>query len=104
MSERRKKNLLVPGPQKKHTDLVVSMPVESVFETTASAGNDRLIFDGYKLRWLGSSPAEYCVFSGQADLSARESKKDLGPTPQGLFAADPANIEELEPSDDWGNN
>ena len=64
--------------------------------------HDRLTFDGYTLKWNGITPAEYDAFSGQADFSARESKKDLGPTPQGLFAIDPANIEELEPSDDWG--
>lgn len=64
---------------------------------------DRLTFDGYQLHWLGASHSEYDAFSGQADLSARESKKDFGPTPQGLFAIDPANIEELELTDGWGS-
>lgn len=104
MAKKSKSRLAAPGPQKKETDLVVSDPVDSAFKTASIAGNDRLTFDGYKLRWQGASPTEYDAFSGQADQSARESKKDLGPTPQGLFAVDPKNIEDLEPSDDWGHH
>lgn len=86
------------------SDLLISNDVkESSNSTEGMNSYDRLSFDGYKLRWHGASPVEYDAFSGQADLSARESKKDLGPTPQGLFAIDPANIEELELSDDWGS-
>ncbi|WP_042153421.1 MULTISPECIES: DUF2778 domain-containing protein [unclassified Pseudoalteromonas] len=85
-------------------DLLISKNVKELSPSSESLNSfDRLTFDGYRLRWHGASPAEYNAFSGQSDLSARESKKDLGPTPQGLFAIDPANIEELEPSNDWGS-
>lgn len=73
-------------------------------EAFRSVARDRLTFDGYKLRWHGSSPASWDAFSGQADESAKESEKDLGPIPQGKFAIDPANIEELTPSADWGSH
>lgn len=79
------------------TDLEIA---EIVSRTAASAS---LLFDGYKLYWKQSGDAsEYSAFSGAADESAKESTKDVGPTPQGLFAVDPANIQKLEPSDDWG--
>jgi hypothetical protein len=65
----------------------------------------KLIFDGYKLFWKeNGNNSEYTAFSGPADESARESTKDIGPTPQGLFAVDPTKIENLQPSDDWGSH
>jgi hypothetical protein len=40
-----------------------------------------------------------------ADESAKESKKDAGPVPQGKYAVDPANIEKSPPPKEaWGNN
>ncbi len=104
MTKKRKARLPAPRPQRKNTDVVISDPVGEFHGATEKLANDRLTFDGYKLRWQGESSDEFNAFSGQADTSARESKKDYGPTPQGLFAVDPKNIEEFEPSDDWGEN
>ena len=78
-------------------DLPVADPVDRLLPGAIELGADRLTFDGYKLRWHGSNPAEYTAFSGLADESARESAKDLGPTPQGLYAVEPANIEPMPP-------
>jgi hypothetical protein len=97
----RKRRLPPPGPPDK-TDVVVAD--ERTLRVTQALGADRLTFDGYILAWHGSAPASFTGFSGAADESLKESVKDLGPTPQGLFAVDPANIEDLEPTDDWGNH
>ena len=102
MSENKKILSITPEPKKIHRDLSISDQIIPDFESIKFSGNDRLTFDGYKLRWHGSSSSEYSAFSGQSDLSARESVKEFGPTPQGLYAIDPKNIEKLEPSDDWG--
>ena len=91
---------LVPPPHVP-SDLTISESLD--FRVTGLAG-DRLLFDGYTLSWLGSSPASFIGFSGMADESAKESVKDIGPTPQGKYAVDPANIEILVPSDDWGEH
>jgi hypothetical protein len=82
-------------------DLVIYVPTLSAEETLAG---DRLVFDGYKLYWQGQNPDSYTAFSGAPDESAKESTKDIGPTPQGLYAVDPAKIQNLEPSDDWGRH
>jgi hypothetical protein len=77
-------------------DLVVANPI-----STAAA--DRLTFDGYTLTWHGSQPKSWTGFSGPPDESANEATKDIGPTPQGLFAVDPSRIETWpEPDVDWG--
>ena len=94
-----KKNSTLIVPVRKHaTDLIIG--VED--EWKALVARDRLVFDGYKLYWQGAQSSIYSAFSGPADESERESKKDTGPTPQGLFTVNPANVEELEPTDDWG--
>lgn len=67
-------------------------------------GAATLLFDGYNLLWRDTSGStSYSAFSGKADESAKESVKDEGPIPQGEYAVDPANIQDLEPSDDWGS-
>jgi hypothetical protein len=81
---------------------IAKQPEDLTMSEVIATSNDRLLFDGYKLYWQGSAPASYTAFSGPSDESLRESVKDYGPTPQGLFAVDPANIEELQPSADWG--
>src|SRR5262245_35700835 len=100
---RNKSRQRLPAPPPPDsTDVVIAD--ERAIRTAQALGADRLTFDGYTLRWHGSSPASYTAFSGPANESLRESVKDDGPTPQGLFAVDPANVEELEPTDDWGRH
>ncbi len=65
---------------------------------------DYLIFDGYTLTWHGSTTRSYTAFSGPPDELYRESEKDIGPVPQGMFTVNPANIEYLEPTDPWGEH
>lgn len=86
-----------PGP-KISADLTVSAVIGS------ARGLDRLTFDGYKLTWHGSGGNSWTAFSGTPNESADEATPDIGPTPQGLFAVDPGNVEDLIPSDDWGSH
>jgi hypothetical protein len=65
---------------------------------------DRLTFNGYELVWHGLNEKSYTAFSGPADESARESDKDIGPTPQGFYSVDPNDVEVFDPSDDWGEH
>ena len=95
------KTLLSPGP-KLDTDLRIAEPV-GVHEGEYKAGADRLVFDGYTLAWQGANPASWPAFSGTPNEDTTENIADIGPTPQGLFAIDPANIQQLAPSDDWGS-
>jgi hypothetical protein len=88
-------------------DLVVAETVPAAGAGALPLAVDRLTFDGYILRWNSATNVDYDAFSGQPDESAKESDKDLGPIPQGLFAIDPANIENMNPSQadiirDWG--
>jgi hypothetical protein len=88
-----------PSKRFESADLVIAAEVAN------RAGSATLLFDGYKLYWKQTGQdADYTAFSGAADESAKESTKDIGPTPQGLFAVDPANIEEFDASDDWGTH
>lgn len=93
---------IVPGT-KINTDLVVGDPVGIDNMGLSIAGLDRLTFDGYSLTWHGSSAKSWPAFSGPEDESATEAVKDIGPTPQGLFNVNPADIEELVPTADWGS-
>lgn len=81
-------------------DLVVSS------DLAVASMNARLTFDGYFLRWHEGSITEFNSFSGLADESARESVSDAGPTPQGLYAIEPSNIQNIHdvglPPDAWG--
>lgn len=95
------KVLLEPGP-KLDTDVRIAEPV-GFDKGTYQAGADRLVFDGYTLAWQGANPASWPAFSGTANEDTAENLADTGPTPQGLFAIDPKNIQELVPSDDWGS-
>ncbi|MCC6794811.1 MAG: PKD domain-containing protein [Candidatus Hydrogenedentes bacterium] len=65
---------------------------------------DYLTFDGYTLTWHGSTTHTYTAFTGPPDELYRESEKDIGPVPQGMFTVNPANIEYLEPTDPWGEH
>ncbi|WP_175443836.1 glycoside hydrolase family 25 protein [Nitrosospira sp. Nsp13] len=85
-------------------DLIIDLSSSDTPRSVIRPGADRLVFDGYKLHWMGQNPKSYTAFSGSADEGARESIKDVGPTPQGLYTADPAEIEKLVPTDDWGAN
>jgi len=92
-------------PRKVTEDVTIADAVDGQESSMSpEAVVERLEFDGTTLFWRGASPKQYSGFSGQADMSARESEKNLGPTPQGLYAVDPANIEALVPSDDWGSH
>ena len=91
-----------PGP-KTSADYLVAEPVDGTARV-GPAGLDRLSFDGYHLTWHGVGGKSWSAFSGQADEAAHEAVKDFGPTPQGLFAVEPANIEEFPASDDWGSH
>lgn len=93
-----------PPPRIRGADVMISDPVNVDAEGTPILGNDRLTFDGYALTWHGASSKSYTGFSGPADEGAKESEKDIGPTPQGKYAVDPANIEDLQPSPDWGKH
>lgn len=84
-----------PGRQ----DLKIGEPAE-----TAARGVATLLFDGYTLAWRGAPAKNWAAFSGAADESARESVQDVGPTPQGHYTIDPAEIQLLEPSEDWGEH
>ena len=95
-------NRLPAPPPRSGEDLVVGKPVDmKALDPTRAAS---LLFDGYQLRWLGSQPEAWTAFSGTADESAKESEKELGPTPQGHFTIDPADIQYLTPSVDWGSH
>lgn len=93
---------IVPAP-KKNLDFEVAEPVGETKGGPSATGADRLTFDGYTLTWHGSNANSWPAFSGPADESANEATKDVGPTPQGLFAVDPAAVEQLEPTPDWGS-
>lgn len=95
------KTLLKPGP-KLDTDLRIAEAV-GFQEDKYLAGSDRLVFDGYTLTWQGANPASWPAFSGTPNEDTAENIADTGPTPQGLFAINPANIEQLQPSKDWGS-
>jgi len=88
---------ITPGP-KLNTDLAVAGVI------TPARGLDRLTFDGYALTWHGTGGKSWTAFSGTSDESADEATADIGPTPQGLFAVDPGNVEDLVPTDDWGSH
>jgi hypothetical protein len=92
---------IVTPLQRTANDLSIA---DNVGLSTTIRGNDRLSFDGYKLTWHGSSGESWNAFSGQADESAKESEKNLGPIPQGKYAIDPENIEEFDESPDWGKH
>ncbi len=94
-----RQNSRLPVPPRLPMDMEIAEPVG---EQLAALALDRLVFDGYTLYWQGASPANYTGFSGPADEDAKESVKDIGPVPQGKYAVDPSNIENLQPSDDWG--
>jgi hypothetical protein len=65
----------------------------------------RLLFDGYKLHWQQTGQNKtYTGFSGLADESAKESEKDKGPVPQGLYAVDPAHIQIIQNQPGGGEN
>jgi hypothetical protein len=89
-------------PRPGETDVVVAD--EATIRATQATGADRLSFDGYTLTWHGSAPSSFTGFSGRADESAKESVKEEGPTPQGVYAVDPAAIQYLQPSVDWGSH
>lgn len=91
-----------PAP-KVNFDLEVADPVGAAKAGFSATGLDRLTFDGYTLTWHGSNAKGWSAFSGPEDEGADEATKDIGPTPQGLFAIDPAAIEELEQTPDWGS-
>jgi hypothetical protein len=88
---------------KGNLDLEVAEPVAGAKGGPVATGADRLTFDGYTLTWHGSHANSWPAFSGPADESASEATKDVGPTPQGLFAVDPSTVEQLEPTPDWGS-
>ncbi|MFJ7789285.1 L,D-transpeptidase [Pseudomonas sp. NPDC096925] len=92
-----------PGP-KLSLDLEVAEPVGAANTGLSVTGLDRLTFDGYSLTWHGSNAKSWSAFSGPEDESADEATKDVGPTPQGFFAIDPAVIEDLQPTPDWGSH
>ena len=95
-----KKRANVPGA-KINDDLVIGDPVEA--RGAELTGSARLTFDGYKLKWVATQPKSWTGFSGPAAENERESVKDTGPTPQGHYTVDPADIQELDPDDDWGS-
>jgi hypothetical protein len=98
-----KKRAPAPPPLR-GADVPISVEVDRDGAGAHVLGADRLTFDGYKLTWHGSDGKSYTGFSGPANESSKESEKDVGPTPQGKYAVDPANIEELQPSPDWGEH
>ena len=103
MVDEKEKERIKVDPQPKSTDSHVSDEIRDPSSSHAATW-DRLIFDGYKLRWRGASSDEYDAFSGQADLSARESEKDLGSIPQGLYTVNPKHIRPPLVSGDWGKS
>lgn len=92
----------MPAP-KGNLDLEVADAVGGAKGGLSATGADRLTFDGYTLTWHGSNAKSWSAFSGPEDESASEATKDVGPTPQGLYAIDPAAIEQLVPTPDWGS-
>ncbi|MCP4183290.1 MAG: DUF2778 domain-containing protein [Hyphomicrobiales bacterium] len=91
-----------PPPRISHDFTILDETDPSVLEMRLAP--DKLAFDGYFLTWSSSgNSTKYTAFSGQANESAKESVKDLGPIPQGEYAIDPGNIETFEESDDWGS-
>ncbi|EJM48106.1 hypothetical protein [Pseudomonas sp. GM48] len=93
-------NRIPAPPPATGEDLVIGEPVDT--SALDAALVVRLTFDGYKLRWVAAQTKEWVAFSGVADESARESEQDIGPTPQGHFTIDPADIQYLEEGPDWG--
>lgn len=93
----------VPGAKTGSTDLIISDPI-APSDRSLIAGNDRLVFDGYSLSWNGDNPQIWPAFSGASDESANEAVADIGPTPQGRFVVDPANIEKFGEHPDWGGH
>jgi hypothetical protein len=103
-SQRVRTKRLPAPPPRDAVDLSISDPITSLPLGAKAGGTARLTFDGYKLIWHGTGGATYTAFSGAADESLRENVADLGPTPQGKYAVDPANVQDLVPSDDWGSH
>ena len=103
MVDEKEKERIKVDPQPKSTDSHVSDEIRDPSSSPAATW-DRLIFDGYKLEWkrLRTVLYKFNAFSGQADLSARESEKDLGPIPQGLYTVNPKDIQSGPPNEDWG--
>ncbi|MGB9109508.1 MAG: hypothetical protein WCC39_12560 [Telluria sp.] len=95
------KTLVDPGP-KVDTDLRIAEAV-GVVKGQYRPRADRLVFDGYTLAWQGANPASWTAFSGSPKEDSAENIADIGPTPQGPFSIDPADIQQLVPSDDWGS-
>ena len=95
-------NRLPAPPPSVGEDLVIGEPIDTSGLDAALVA--RLTFDGYKLRWITAAASDWTAFSGLADESARESVQDFGPTPQGHYTVDPADIQYLEPSADWGSH
>lgn len=97
-NNKKVKSKLDPRKFSKKSDIEIFTPDENKL-----LGGDRLLFDGYKLYWQGEKPESFDAFSGDKDERYKESKKDLGPTPQGLYSVTPSDIEEWdENDDDWG--
>jgi hypothetical protein len=92
-----------PGSKTGGTDLVIADPIAPT-DRSLITGNDRLVFDGYNLSWSGDNPQTWPAFSGASDESANEAVANIGPTPQGRFVIDPANIEKFDENDDWGGH
>lgn len=95
-------NRLPAPPPASNEDLRIADPVDRAGVDAALVA--RLSFDGYKLRWIATEPKAWTAFSGSADESALESVKDIGPTPQGHFTVDPADIQYLVEGPDWGSH
>jgi hypothetical protein len=91
-------------PPIRGADVLIGHPANQNLKGEFILGGDRLTFDGYVLTWHGAGGKSFTAFSGAPDERAQESVKDVGPTPQGKYTVDPSNIEELEPSDDWGEH
>src|SRR4051812_15736124 len=89
-------------PPIRGADVLIGHPANQDLRGEFILGGDRMTFDGYVLTWHGAGGKSFTAFSGAPDESVKESVKDVGPTPQGKYTVDPNSIEELEPSDDWG--
>lgn len=62
-----------------------------------------LLFDGYNLKWIeNGNNSTYTAFSGDPQERYKESKKDLGPTPQGEYTVSSKDIQDMD-GDAWGN-
>ncbi|WP_027923157.1 L,D-transpeptidase [Pseudomonas sp. URMO17WK12:I12] len=95
-------NRLPAPPPASGEDLVIGEPVDTSMLDAALVVY--LTFDGYTLRWIGAQAKEWVAFSGVAGENARESEQDIGPTPQGHFTIDPADIQYLVEGPDWGSH